>query len=137
MRLNYGTLAVALLFAVVFATHAWGKPWTVPHIVGLAVAVPSFLLFILARVQLGNAFSVEAKATTLVTTGLYSRIRNPIYTFGALMILGVMIWVNRPSLLLFYVVLIPLQISRSRQEERVLTEKFGDAYLEYKRHTWF
>jgi protein-S-isoprenylcysteine O-methyltransferase Ste14 len=137
LRLNYGTLAVALFFAVVFATHAWGMPWTIQHIAGLAIAAPSFLLFVLARIQLGDAFSVEAKATTLVTTGLYSRIRNPIYTFGGLMIAGVMIWANNPWLLLCFVVLIPLQVLRSRKEERVLTEKFGEAYVEYKRQTWF
>ncbi|MGD0734627.1 MAG: isoprenylcysteine carboxylmethyltransferase family protein [Terracidiphilus sp.] len=137
MKLNYGTLAVAVLFAVLIARYTWGQPWTISQIAGLAIAVPSFLLFVLARVQLGKAFSVQAKATTLVTTGLYSRIRNPIYTFGALMILGVIIWVNKPWLLLFYVVLIPLQISRSRKEERVLTEKFGETYVEYKRKTWF
>lgn len=137
MKLNYGTLAVALLFAVSLAIHAWGQPWTVPHIVGLAIAVPSFVLFILARIQLGNAFSVKAKATTLVTSGLYSRIRNPIYVLAGLMIVGVIVWVNRPWLFLFFVVLIPMQLYRSRLEEQVLTEKFGETYLEYKRRTWF
>ena len=29
------------------------------------------------------------------------------------------------------------QVVRSRKEERVLTEKFGAAYLEYKQKTWF
>ena len=80
---------------------------------------------------------MQAKASTLVTTGLYSRIRNPIYFFGALMILGIIIWSNKPLLLLFFVVLIPLQIYRIRKEERVLAEKFGAAYLDYKRQTWF
>ena len=72
-----------------------------------------------------------------MTTGLYSRIRNPIYLFGALMIGGIIIWTTKPLLFLIFVVLIPLQIYRSRQEERVLTEKFGESYLEYKRKTWF
>jgi len=69
--------------------------------------------------------------------GLYSRIRNPVYFFGALMILGVIVWVSRPWMLLFYVVLIPVQVIRIRKEEKVLTEKFGEAYVEYKRKTWF
>jgi protein-S-isoprenylcysteine O-methyltransferase Ste14 len=30
-----------------------------------------------------------------------------------------------------------MQFFRSRQEERVLTEKFGAAYLDYKKKTWF
>jgi protein-S-isoprenylcysteine O-methyltransferase Ste14 len=137
LKLNYVTLAAAVLFAVLFARYAWGQPWTASHVAGVAIAVPSLLLFILARVQLGKAFSVEAKATTLVTTGLYSRIRNPIYTFGGSMIAGVMIWADKPWVLLLFVVLIPLQIVRSGKEEKVLTEKFGEDYLDYKRQTWF
>ncbi len=70
--------------------HFWGPPWTVARIAGLAIAIPCFLLLALARVQLGRAFSVQAKASTLVTSGLYSRIRNPIYVFGGLAIAGFM-----------------------------------------------
>ena len=87
--------------------------------------------------QLGAAFSVTAKASTLVTTGLYSRIRNPIYVFSALMILGIVVWTGRPLLLLVFAVLVPMQMYRSRNEEQVLTKKFGAAYLEYKKTTWF
>ncbi len=80
---------------------------------------------------------MQAKASTLVTTGLYSRIRNPIYIFGGLMIAGVIVWTNRPWLLLVFAVMIPMQSLRGRKEERVLEEKFGAAYLDYKRQTWF
>jgi len=110
---------------------------TAPRIVGLAIAIPSFMLFVLARIQLGRAFSVQPKASLLVTTGLYSRIRNPIYLFGGLMIAGIIVWADRPLFLLIFAVLIPLQIYRIRKEERVLLEKFGTVYLEYKKQTWF
>jgi protein-S-isoprenylcysteine O-methyltransferase Ste14 len=137
MKLNIATLALVIIFAVIFAMRALGLPLTTPRIAGLAITIPSLLLFVLARMQLGQAFSVQAKATTLVTTGLYSRIRNPIYIFGGLMIAGVMIWTNKPWLLLCFVVLIPMQVYRSRKEERVLAEKFGSVYQEYKQKTWF
>ena len=100
-------------------------------------SVRIFLLLALARVQLGQAFSVQAKATTLVTNGLYSRIRNPIYIFGGLTIAGFMLWVNLPWLLLIFVVMIPMQVWRSGVEARVLEKKFGAEYLEYKKKTWF
>lgn len=137
MKLNYITLAIVVVFMALFARHAFGTEMTPLQIAGLCIAILAFLLLALARIQLGGAFSVQAKASTLVTTGLYSRIRNPIYFFGALMIAGIIIYANRPWFLLFYVVLIPLQIVRSRAEERVLAEKFGEAYAEYKRKTWF
>jgi protein-S-isoprenylcysteine O-methyltransferase Ste14 len=137
MKLNLITLAAVILFVSFFGMHVAHLPWTAWHIAGFAIAVPAFLLFVAARIELGRAFSVQAKATTLVTTGVYSRIRNPIYFFGAMFILGLLIWVGQPRLLLIFVVLIPLQIVRIRKEERVLTEKFGAAYLDYKRKTWF
>ena len=137
MRFNIATLAAVAAGWVLFFMYAAKLSWTAPRIVGMAIAVPAFLLFVAARIELGRAFSVRAKATRLVTTGVYSRIRNPIYVFGALMILGVGIWAQSIWLLLILAMLIPIQISRSRKEERVLREKFGDEYLEYKRKTWF
>ncbi|MGC1415006.1 MAG: isoprenylcysteine carboxylmethyltransferase family protein [Candidatus Acidiferrum sp.] len=139
MKLNLATLAFAIidLSLIGMAAYAAHLPWTAWRIAGIAIAVPAFLLFVAARIELGRAFSVRAKATTLVTTGVYSRIRNPIYFFGAILILGFIIWLGRPWLLLIFVVIIPLQVVRSRKEERVLTEKFGTAYLDYKQKTWF
>ena len=137
MKLNYFTLALIAILLPILAGKFWGPPWTVERVAGLAIAIPSFLMLVLARIQLGRAFSVRAKATTLVTSGIYSRIRNPIYIFGALMLAGFILWANQPWLLLLLVVLIPMQLYRVRKEERVLTEKFGAAYLDYKRQTWF
>src|SRR6185295_3371262 len=129
------TLVVAIIGVSLFGMRAAHLPWTAWHIAGIAIAAPAFLLFIAARIELGRAFSVQAKATALVTTGVYSRIRNPIYFFGALIILGSIIWTGRPWLLLVFAFVIPLQVVRSRKEERVLTEKFGAAYLGYKQKT--
>ncbi len=129
MKLNIITLAIALVGLLFFAVHASGLPWTQAHIAGAAIALPSFLLLVVARMQLGGAFSITAKASTLVTTGLYSRIRNPIYVFSSLMILGLIIWTGHPLLLLAFAILVPMQIFRSRNEAQVLTEKFGSAYL--------
>jgi protein-S-isoprenylcysteine O-methyltransferase Ste14 len=137
MKLNLVTLAVAIVALMFLGMYAAKLPWTAWRIVGMAIAVPAFVLFVAARIGLGRAFSVRAKATTLVTTGIYSRIRNPIYFFGAVMLLGIIIWIGRAWLLLVFAVLIPLQVVRSRREERVLTETFGAEYLKYKRRTWF
>jgi len=137
MKLNLVTLALLVIGLSLFGMRAAHLPWTAFRIVGIAIAAPAFLLFVAARIELGRAFSVQAKATTLVTTGIYSRIRNPIYFFGAVFMLGVIIWMERPWLLLIFAVLIPVQVVRSRTEERVLTEKFGAEYLDYKQKTWF
>ncbi|HYL63252.1 MAG TPA: methyltransferase, partial [Candidatus Methylomirabilis sp.] len=118
MKLNLVTLAVVIIGLSLYGIDAAHLPWTAWRIAGLAIAAPAFLLFVAARIELGGAFSLQAKATTLVTTGVYSRIRNPIYVFGAIFILGFIIWMGRPWLLLIFAVLIPLQVARSRKEER-------------------
>jgi protein-S-isoprenylcysteine O-methyltransferase Ste14 len=137
LKLNIATMAVVVILLPFLVLQFWGPPWTALRIAGLGLCTSCLLLVALARIQLGRAFSVQAKASTLVTSGLYSRIRNPIYVFGSLTIAGIMLWINLPRMLLIFVVLILIQVWRSREEERVLTEKFGEEYLEYKRKTRF
>lgn len=137
MKLNVITLVVVFAGLCWFVPHAAALPWTPWRIAGVAIALPAFVLVIVSRLQLGRAFSVTAKASVLITSGIYSRIRNPIYVFSTIMMLGVIIWTGRPRLLLFLAVVVPLQIFRSRREGAVLEEKFGDEYLAYKRQTWF
>lgn len=112
-------------------------PWNAMRIIGLCLMVPSFVLLTLARVQLGNAFSITAQAKGLVTQGLYSRIRNPIYVFSALGIAGLFLYLNRPVLLFLLLLLVPLQVFRARREGRVLEARFGEEYRRYKAGTWF
>ena len=67
---------------------AW---WT-----GLILAVTSGGVLLTARYQLGDSFSVSPQARRLVTHGVYSRIRNPLYVFSTLMILGLVIAYQQP-----------------------------------------
>jgi protein-S-isoprenylcysteine O-methyltransferase Ste14 len=137
VKLNYVTLAIFVVFLVFVGVWVVHQPLTPMRLVGIVIALPCAALLAVARVQLGSAFSVEAKASKLVRTGLYSRIRNPIYVFGGLLIIGLLLLAGRPVLLLLLLVLIPLQVVRVRREEQVLAEKFGAEYEEYKRGTWF
>ncbi len=113
-----------------------GQPWTAMRVAGVALMVPGFVLWGIAHVELGDSFSVRAEARQLVTRGLYSRFRSPIYLFGGIGIAGFILAIERPWFLLLFLVMIPLQIVRSRREARVLEEKFGDEYREYALHTW-
>jgi len=137
MRANTVTFIIITVMAVVLFRKAMELPWTPNRIIGFAIAVSALLLLLTARIQLGRAFSVRAKASNLVTAGLYSRIRNPIYIFSSLLILGAIIWSGRPLFLLLFVILLPVQINRSRKESEVLEAKFGDEYRQYKQRTWF
>jgi protein-S-isoprenylcysteine O-methyltransferase Ste14 len=114
---------------------------SIPHgpqrLIGVAVAIAGLFGVIIARYTLGKSFSVRARATALVTRGIYSRIRNPIYVSGMVLFLGVFLMLGHPQLLLIFVVLIPLQVIRARREAAVLEAEFGDEYREYRKRTWF
>jgi protein-S-isoprenylcysteine O-methyltransferase Ste14 len=115
----------------------WPDLWTPLRFVGLILLLLGLLLVIIARLQLGNSFSITPQARQLVTHGLYSRIRNPVYLFGHVVILGFILFLNKPLWLFVFLVLIPMQIFRARAESRVLQARFGDQYLHYKSQTWF
>lgn len=105
--------------------------------IGLAVCLVGFTGVIISRYTLGRSFSVAAKATALVTCGVYSRIRNPIYVSGVIVIIGVAIMVWSAKVLAILLVIIPMQVMRARKEAGVLEAKFGDEYRAYRRATWF
>jgi protein-S-isoprenylcysteine O-methyltransferase Ste14 len=125
---------VALGFLVLkFAS----TPWSLLRLLGLIIMIGGFIAATVARVQLGNSFTVRPEARALVTRGIYSKIRNPIYIFSAIAIAGLFLFLGRPVLLWLFLVLIPLQAVRARKEARVLEEHFGEAYRRYKALTWF
>ncbi len=104
---------------------------------GLALCLIGLGGVIVARATLGRSFSIRPKATELVTTGIYSRIRNPIYVASVIFIIGLLLIVRQPVVMLLLAVIVPMQIMRARREAQVLEAKFGEAYREYRRRTWF
>jgi protein-S-isoprenylcysteine O-methyltransferase Ste14 len=128
--------ALCGMVAYIFWMHR-DEPWGSMRIAGACMAVFGLLMWSVARFQLGAAFSVKAKASVLVTRGIYSRIRNPIYVFGGIMIAGMMLFFLKPEYLLIFAVLVPMQIIRARRESAVLEAAFGDEYRRYKARTWF
>jgi protein-S-isoprenylcysteine O-methyltransferase Ste14 len=137
MKTNILTLVVALLGLTFLAIHYSSLPWTPMRVAGVVIGLPSLALLVLARIELGSSFSLRPKAQVLVTHGLYSRIRNPIYLFGCLVVVGVLLYIKQPRALWLAVAFIPLQIYRARREEKVLKTKFGAEYQQYKSRTWF
>jgi protein-S-isoprenylcysteine O-methyltransferase Ste14 len=127
-------LSAYVIFAVIACTR-WHND--LHHWIGAAISVPNFFLWMLARHQLGDSFAVRAQAKKLVTHGLYSRIRNPIYIFGGLAFLGEFVALGWYLGTAFFVLMNMAQFFRIRREEKVLSEAFGDEYRAYKASTWF
>jgi protein-S-isoprenylcysteine O-methyltransferase Ste14 len=128
-------LVVVALF--LFVPGLKERPWTAWRIAGAIVAVLGYILVVTSRIQLGKSFSIAPQAKELVTSGLYSRIRNPMYFFLDVMLIGLAVALHMYWLLIVVVVLLVMQTIRGRQEAAVLQQKFGPAYLDYRKHTWF
>jgi protein-S-isoprenylcysteine O-methyltransferase Ste14 len=133
-------ILLTLVAGAALAYLGWTLPpaaWTAVQTVGVCLAVLGFVLWTVARFQLGASLAVTAQAKKLVTTGLYATFRNPIYYFGSLAIAGFILLIGRPLWLLIFVAVIPLQMWRSRVEARVLEANFGEDYRNYRAGTWF
>jgi protein-S-isoprenylcysteine O-methyltransferase Ste14 len=125
-------------FLAIAVWIAWETPVGIRYVIGMTIGAVGFVLWMWARQQLGRSFTVTAQARALVTTGLYSKIRNPIYFFGGVAFLGVFIaWGNLYALGGFLVLYFAMQGLRARKESSVLEDAFGDEYRRYKAQTWF
>jgi protein-S-isoprenylcysteine O-methyltransferase Ste14 len=103
----------------------------------LCLSLACAVLWFVARQQLGDAFSVTAQARHLVTRGLYSKIRHPIYVFGTLAFLFIVLALQGWPSLIIWLVVIMIQANRIRREEQVMAETFGAEYTAYRSKTWF
>jgi len=127
-------LAVGVLFWFLIT---WPTPWNIQRYVGTTLCVAGAIGIATARYQLGRSFSITARAKHLVTRGMYSKIRNPIYVCGWLMVAGFLMVMQRPVLWILLGAIVVGQTIRARREARVLESAFGDEYREYRRKTWF
>ncbi|MGC1448701.1 MAG: isoprenylcysteine carboxylmethyltransferase family protein [Candidatus Sulfotelmatobacter sp.] len=133
-------IVLTLIVGAGICASLWQYPpaeWTAIRIAGLCLIVLGFVLWTVARFQLGSSFAVTAQARQLMTQGIYSKIRNPIYVFGSCLIVGAILLFGRPIGFLVFVIIIPLQIWRAGKESAVLEAKFGEEYRKYRAGTWF
>jgi protein-S-isoprenylcysteine O-methyltransferase Ste14 len=131
-------LTIVSVLGIAYLVNTFGHPpWTALRITGLVVMFPALALLIAARIQLGDSFTLTPQARQLVTRGIYSRIRNPIYVFSAIAVAGLLLFLERPFSFLVLVPLLVMQFFRARAEARVLEERFGEQYRQYRARTWF
>jgi protein-S-isoprenylcysteine O-methyltransferase Ste14 len=91
---------------------------------------------VIAQVHIKNSWRIGIDTNTktdLITTGLFSISRNPIF-FGVIVTLFGLFLVTPNALTLLFLILgyIIIQI-QIRLEEEFLTKEHGEKYLEYKR----
>jgi protein-S-isoprenylcysteine O-methyltransferase Ste14 len=84
--------------------------------------------------QLGRSFSVMPEARRLVTAGLYSKIRHPLYLSEAVATLGVLLQYRSVGAVLLVAAQFSVQFWRMHEEEKVLEAEFP-GYADYRRRT--
>ena len=112
------------------------QSWRIP--LGVAVILGGALLAATGRrtlVRLGTNVSPLRPTTTLATEGVFGWTRNPLYSGGTLVMLGIAL-VFALDWLLFLILpsLLILHFGVVRREEQYLERKFGDRYRLYKLH---
>ena len=139
MRIPIPAIVVPLvvLLLYLFLPGVKERPWTMLRIAGGLLAVVGYSTFVTARLQLGKSFAVTPQAKELVSLGLYSRIRNPIYVSVDVMIFGLILALHLYWLFALFPLLVAMHVFRAHQESKVLQGKFGQAYLDYRNQTWF
>ena len=128
---DVATCVVILGLAIAFRPHT--RSW----FIGIGLATANLPLWIAARLQLGSAFSIKARAQRLVTSGLYAKISHPIYLFGCLAVFGALLALQIWVILVIWLALTPFELVRIRRENQVLRATFGDDYERYRSTTWF
>jgi protein-S-isoprenylcysteine O-methyltransferase Ste14 len=96
---------------------------------GIALAVSGHGIF----VHSGTNVNPFKPATALVTTGIYARLRNPMYVGLMLLAAGIGIALASDwTIVMLVPAILLLHFGVVRREERYLEAKFGDAYRAYK-----
>ena len=104
--------------------------------VGVIVVVSGISLAATGRrmlTRLGTNVSPLRPTTALATDGIFKRTRNPLYSGGTLVMLGIAIVFALDWLLLLIIPsVLLLHFGVVRREEQYLEQKFGDRYRHYK-----
>ena len=99
-------------------------------IVGLLFILSGLLIYFLA---IKAKITSSIKENTLVTHGVYSVVRNPIYSAWLFICTGTLFLYGNPylALILFLIFWLSLTILMKYTEEKWLAKLYGESYLEY------
>lgn len=106
--------------------------------IGFIIGAIGVIFIITGIMTLGEYFTASINPKGLVTHGIYSKIRHPIFIGVILVYFGLeFIFQSVYGLLLVIFVLIPFYIYSAIEEEKMLSKKFKDQYTAYKKKTLF
>jgi protein-S-isoprenylcysteine O-methyltransferase Ste14 len=119
-----------LRFAVLYPLGIYLVFFTVPDdrltLPGVAIMIAGMSMRLWS-----NGYAI--KLDKLTTSGPYALVRNPLYVGTGLILLGLVVMLNILWVgIVFFAVLAAVYTRTIRNEEKMLTDKFGAAYLDYR-----
>jgi len=137
---DIGQLILLIIFLTVWITDSFIFKYStfLSQYISNYIRVPIALIVLimsglLAGCGLNTVFREVREEPQVITTGVFSIVRHPIYLGSILLYLGfVLLSLSLLSTLVWFIIII-FYYMISRYEERLLTQKFGSAYEEYKK----
>jgi protein-S-isoprenylcysteine O-methyltransferase Ste14 len=130
---------LSILLLIVWNIRAWFTAPFAPHQIVSWMLLAGSLLLVIPGVSLlrtvGRPADGFEDTTRLVTTGIYRYIRHPMY--GSLLLLAWGAFFKRPSLAggALAAIATAALYATARMEEKENIQRFGKAYVEYRRRT--
>lgn len=134
------TIVLQVLFPLSFPRGLFTPVFIVAGAVFIAVGA---ILVVLARQELaqrGQPTDPGFPTSELVTTGVFSISRNPLYLGGIFLLTGIALAVNLPwAMTLLVPAIVACHVILIAPEERYLAARFGEKYRAYSAsvHRWW
>ncbi len=127
----------ALAALVVFPAGTWWDRGPLSGTIALILVAVGLVVVVVAGAQLGRSLTpspIPREEGTLVTTGIYSQVRHPIYTALLVAALGGVVWGGSLAHVIAWFFLFAVLSAKVAGEESLLREKFED-YAAYSTTT--
>ncbi|HOH67410.1 MAG TPA: isoprenylcysteine carboxylmethyltransferase family protein, partial [bacterium] len=103
----------------------------------IPILLSTYINFVARRdlTRYWTPFASTGKEQKLVKTGIYAKVRHPIYLSGLILLLGFTLIAGNLYGLLFFILSLAAFVTRIKKEERELITKFGEEYKQYAKET--
>ncbi len=135
---DIGQLIFLVIFLIVWIADSFVFRYStfLTRYISNSIRIPIALVILiisglLARAGLSMVFGEKREEPLVITTGVFSIVRHPIYLASILLYLGFLLLSLSIFSALVWILIIIFYYFISRYEERLLSQKFGSEYNEY------
>jgi protein-S-isoprenylcysteine O-methyltransferase Ste14 len=138
--LVYGFLALGIAWLLKLPDNFYLPDWLSRTLGGFLIIAGIFfwayaVRYLSVRRAFGTEINTSPESSSLITSGPYAYVRNPLYFGAAAAIIGFTILLRSVPMLIITILMIPHFYFIAKWEERELLKRFGKKYEEYMRLT--